>query len=571
MGIRRNLFTYFLFAWIGLTALPADLHAQAFLAEMSFSLWNKSCEARPRDAAPAICLAGSPSQQQIHLLKKDFGKISEQSFLGALANERAIAMACAETQIDAIQVTPKATEKFVDDYVSKLTLLAYAKKQMTTLEPAIAVDKKAAIEYHRLRLHVESITSSMSFIKLKSMNQMRNYITSQSDMFGPKGVPNYFHEQMKEAVRSALKKSSIEVAKNKSILEQGALTNGESLDENYRESLAQDEDLIEGFRKSNPQIESTMTSAQCRVDAKYGRGAESRDNTMLAISVLATGGAAAISKIAASGLMSSLTGATAIGTLTPRTAGILRVIAATTSSSLALRQSYRACYGDVGPATATPKIPQKGKTCDADVMSTIVNDNCLLTVALSGLEVADSTKVYKETIHGLNKAGFFKPRKNLQLELWKLEEEGSEKALAFKKDLQHRLQNGKVYSSAVIGEMNTAVNNPELVTFEDGLQGVWKRKEGIGSGNSEIAAYLVDSKIKSNLVPITVPYKKDGVDGTIQLFVSAEEAKLKDFPSELKFIDYLLENGDRHGGNYLISNGRLVAIDNGISFGNEYH
>lgn len=70
-----------------------------------------------------------------------------------------------------------------------------------------------------------------------------------------------------------------------------------------------------------------------------------------------------------------------------------------------------------------------------------------------------------------------------------------------------------------------------------------------------------------NVVPITVHKKVDGVDGTLQLFVSdADITHLKNQPHSFSFLDYLLGNRDRFARNYFTVQGRPVAIDHSLSF-----
>lgn len=155
---------------------------------------------------------------------------------------------------------------------------------------------------------------------------------------------------------------------------------------------------------------------------------------------------------------------------------------------------------------------------------------------------------------------------NPQIEIWRLTESGSGKQAAIlTKEIENSLQNSKVVTTHNLG--NTA-SKPVLVTLENGLSGVWKKMEGgFTSGEAEIAAYKVDQKLGLNNVPITVERELNGVKGTIQLFIPyTDKVRLNNEPRSFSFFDTLLNNRDRHGGNYLTAEGRPILIDNGLSF-----
>lgn len=132
----------------------------------------------------------------------------------------------------------------------------------------------------------------------------------------------------------------------------------------------------------------------------------------------------------------------------------------------------------------------------------------------------------------------------------------------------------KIVSSELIG---TGMNNPELVTFEDGSKGVWKGYTGKDS-IAEVATYELAKEIGLNdLVPQTEFYLDR--PGTVQKFVPNAKTGSELWPSELEktiqspqglrvgVLDYITGNIDRHDGNVLVGrSGKLSAIDNGMSF-----
>jgi hypothetical protein len=92
---------------------------------------------------------------------------------------------------------------------------------------------------------------------------------------------------------------------------------------------------------------------------------------------------------------------------------------------------------------------------------------------------------------------------------------------------------------------------------------------------NELAAYLLDQRLDFQIVPMTVLRTIDGKKGSLQYFVNdAVPAHLAEKPRkkvELKILDLLIDNEDRHAGNWLFYEfggiQKMVAIDHNLSFG----
>jgi len=131
--------------------------------------------------------------------------------------------------------------------------------------------------------------------------------------------------------------------------------------------------------------------------------------------------------------------------------------------------------------------------------------------------------------------------------------------------------------------VETKFNEVFLVDLEDGGRVIFKPFDGEDfelkeyvQYKRERAAYLFDTIFNWGLVPPTVIREINGRIGSAQVFVEdarhtdGENEKLgsvfeKDV-SRLDAFDFLIGNDDRNPGNYLIKEGRLVAIDNGLTF-----
>lgn len=147
----------------------------------------------------------------------------------------------------------------------------------------------------------------------------------------------------------------------------------------------------------------------------------------------------------------------------------------------------------------------------------------------------------------------------------------------------------KVSSSAPLGLRERGVNESIILEFKDGTKGIFKQEDmAIGSAESEILAYELSKSLGWDLVPETIPYTHEGQNGSLQKWVDEAETAYtyigpgltglgdslkpdgpkyqKDF-DRMKVLDAMLNNRDRHSGNWLVGEDRLWAIDNGGAFG----
>lgn len=134
----------------------------------------------------------------------------------------------------------------------------------------------------------------------------------------------------------------------------------------------------------------------------------------------------------------------------------------------------------------------------------------------------------------------------------------------------------KLKSSEVIGSeiLGGGMNKTFLITLKSGQKGVWKPhvETDLSNYRTEVLAYEIDRKLGLKLVPPTVERTINGKKGSLQLFVKNKKDNDGVKESELDkqmFFDYLIDNSDRHSGNFLQSNSdKLISIDNGLSMMN---
>lgn len=154
-------------------------------------------------------------------------------------------------------------------------------------------------------------------------------------------------------------------------------------------------------------------------------------------------------------------------------------------------------------------------------------------------------------------------------------------------------------------DIKEGISKPIFVQFQDDGAGIFKSSarekewEYIGNYKKERAAYLVDRFLGFGLVPPTVLREVDGEMGSVQEFIpdaktaaeayletpfTAEEIQaltgqeqkqkltkeqkqsLKTQLFQLWLFDYLIYNRDRHGGNLLVKENKIYAIDHGFTF-----
>lgn len=128
----------------------------------------------------------------------------------------------------------------------------------------------------------------------------------------------------------------------------------------------------------------------------------------------------------------------------------------------------------------------------------------------------------------------------------------------------------KVSSKPIRGWSNRA----HFISFKDDGDGVFKPL--LEEYKQERAAYLVDRFLGFDFVPPTIVRAIDGKLGSIQQFIH-DASLIYDTPErkrdiykadliKLWIFDYIIWNMDRHGGNFLLKDGKILAIDHGSAF-----
>lgn len=152
------------------------------------------------------------------------------------------------------------------------------------------------------------------------------------------------------------------------------------------------------------------------------------------------------------------------------------------------------------------------------------------------------------------------------------------------RNIESELREAEVASQA---ELEGGANLVKFVTLENNLQAIFKprsgekptEREAFEAGTyylRERAAFLVSDALELNLVPPTVVREIDGQIGSLQMFIpeaitgaeayiAPNDFALQDELCKLWLFDYAIWNTDRNGGNVLIKNKKVTAIDHGLS------
>lgn len=135
-----------------------------------------------------------------------------------------------------------------------------------------------------------------------------------------------------------------------------------------------------------------------------------------------------------------------------------------------------------------------------------------------------------------------------------------------------------VRSASGLGRLK-GLNDAVILEFDDGTKGIFKNEDmKYGSAESEVLAYELSSSLGWDLVPETVMFDNSGKRGSLQKWedntsvsyahrgsISLRAADQQDY---MAVLDGMLDNPDRHSGNWIIANdgSRIWAIDNGAAF-----
>jgi hypothetical protein len=330
------------------------------------------------------------------LVTEDFGKLSEFAVLGGLAGERADALDCSSKQIGATLDSADATKKIVEDALGKVLAIA---KDRDAMKPLVhGLGAKDAIsklegegsmnaEYRKLRARSDAALSSMSFVELPEYKDAVESAIAQVQAFDGREVPPSTLESIKSKLGGSLVSTRKKIDEDRKLMHEAYEKTGTSLNTNLRESLLQDQDLVASYLQHNKEDEKSLKSISCRLDAKYGKGANYRDtSTMVGSAVLTGPGWATVGKIGLQAIR--VTHLLTRGTAALRSANILKFVAVgvgeTGNLANTIQDIHKSCDGPSAQYTAH-NSGANSKTCDTNVVKALDSNNCYLAHALGAL------------------------------------------------------------------------------------------------------------------------------------------------------------------------------------------
>jgi hypothetical protein len=177
-------------------------------------------------------------------------------------------------------------------------------------------------------------------------------------------------------------------------------------------ALANDPALIQALLSRLPERRADLEGLACRIDARYGSGAEKLELTLMAGSLALSAGSGVVLKAASVGgraLAGGSLAARARGLISLRSARVLQAAALGLDSASAVHAIENACGRQLQVRTGRPESPVatpppgqgvgRQNSCESgSAVKALDRDNCFLAAALSSLSFGAATAFsYQET------------------------------------------------------------------------------------------------------------------------------------------------------------------------------
>jgi hypothetical protein len=256
-------------------------------------------------------------------------------------------------------------------------------------------------------------------------------------------------------------------------------------------------------------------------------------------------------------------------------------------------------YGDLALMIADELPGQSKKKCRKNSFFNIIGpDNKIISTrfrkpddcfVVGGLEEVKGTIEHVQKVLEKQKENY-KLSKTTQEDIWNLIAENKiEEARKIQKDLVEYLRTGKIVKIEQVGKGKSSKHKDadasNYITYENGIKAIRKKNKPPTNVDAEEIGFKTSEMIGLHTVPTTVVVKNEKEERfSIQVFVDAQEitdaALISDVPDDVLrathdtlFFDVLIDNGDRHGENFLVSRKKIggkyrqILIDNGMALG----
>ena len=338
-------------------------------------------------------------------IAKDVGLLGEGAFFATLAEQREKSLQCDLSQLRDVRIINRYREVFEADLAGKISILFGIKKQMSELEYLIEEDFKLgklpkpgtpeglrSTQYSQLIIAAEITTSAIPLIQIPDV---QDFVKAQMALFnegrGPQPSPEELLKSIKKQSQKTLALGTSSLQSDIESLRQGVRSNGKSLSQVQKESLAQDDQLMNSFLKSHPELGLPAKNMLCRVDAKYRTGAQWRDRLVLLASIGFT-----VSFVGLSRFLAATAPLGAETLMIPSNAGslsrffftALRIGSMITDISMFTTAIERSCGQNHAKFSTKNSLDESCSEFDLVVLR---EQNCLMTVAVAALGAAAST------------------------------------------------------------------------------------------------------------------------------------------------------------------------------------
>ncbi|NUN07128.1 MAG: hypothetical protein HUU57_15390 [Bdellovibrio sp.] len=408
-----------------------------------------------------------PKFNQLADLQSAGQEISEDTTLSVLARYRLSKNACAISQLALIGADAVKKKRHCEDLKENIIKLSYEISLNERLKHQLKVAPAANKERisKRLKLNTGRVSVLQNSIHFGDTEFIKNFtskylhrITAKSLSIGAiNSLSDIELMPFDDAEYSASCAKAYSdllggLRKDQKIYQQASEGQTSALSRIYKESIIQDVDLMTEFYQNEKDLKGKRQNL-CELDAKYGSGAELRDQALFFGSIGATAFSAGVSVLGRTMFFAGVQSATKIAAARNLTALSIAKMAGSTAlalNSIQALKTFDSCTQD------TPEVNTKGSDlrCEMITAQDFAKQDCVLDGALALLGGGLSSKYAQEYIAKLgSKMGLIVPFKEDELRHYK--NTGSEEPFADRihfNELEARQH--KLLSDQSIAEIN---------------------------------------------------------------------------------------------------------------------